>query len=318
MRKTLALVGVLAVLVAACGGQTATTDDPYELVHNAQAASWDRVQVDIGINVTGGDTPLSLDKSALRFAIDQSAGKANIHVALPLAQLGDAVSELRSLGITGDTLDIDVIYDGDALYAKSPTLGNLLAAMMIQSGEIPAGDMSGWLKLLSKADLESLGSFGDGLSPVPVPDELPFPSAADAATIKSTLEDMGITLTYEGTGSRSGVDADHVAVAVDLAKLAESEYIKGMGGSNGNVTIDQDMGTLSGDLWFDRGNGRIVGVDIHATSTSDTSETADISIDLHEPDSGVSFDAPALFVEVPIMEMIGSLMGAFGGDIFQQ
>ncbi|NJD26877.1 MAG: hypothetical protein FIA92_01100 [Chloroflexi bacterium] len=315
MRKFLVLVAVLAAMVAACGGQAAVTNDPYELVHRAQSATWERVQVDVGINVSGPET-ISIDPSAMRFAIDTTAGKANIHVAFPIAALGDAASEIRALGITGDTLDIDVIFDGEALYAKSAALGNVFAALMVQAGEIPSGDMTGWLQLLSKADLESLGSLGGGLSPVPVPDDLPIPSGADVGTIKTSLEEMGITLTYVGTGSRNGVDADHVSVAVDLAKLAESEFVKGM--DSGDLDLDPSDGTLSGDLWFERSNGRLIGVDIHAASTTDTTEKADITINLHDPDAGVSFDAPASFVEVPLMELISSFMGGLGGGLLPQ
>jgi hypothetical protein len=316
MRKLLALVVTLAAVAAACGGQTATTNDPYEIVHRSQAATWDRVQVDVGISVTGPDT-ISIDPSALRFAIDTEAGKANVHVAFPISALGDSAAELRQLGITGDNLELDAIYDGEALYAKSP-LGNLLAALMIQAGEIPSGDMTGWLRLFSAEDVESLGSlFGGGLTPIPVPDDLPFASAADVATLKATLEGMGIALTHAGTESHNGVDADKVAVAIDLAKLAASEYFTDLG-SNGMVDLDPADGTLSVDLWFDRGNGRLIGIDIHAASTADPTEKADITINLHEPDAGVSFDAPASFVEVPLIDMLSTLMESFGGGLIPQ
>jgi hypothetical protein len=315
MRKFLALVVALAAVIAACSGPAATTDDPYELVHRAQSATWDRFQVDIGINAAGGTENFSMDPSALRIAVDKPAGKANIHVAFPIAALGDSASELRAMGITGDTLDFDVIYDADALYAKSASLGNLFAALMIQSGEIPSGDMTGWLRLLSKADIDSLGSLGGGISPLPIPSNLPIPSAADAATLKTTLEDLGVTLTYAGTGTRNGVDADHVTVAVDVAKLAASDYMAGLD-ANG-VTFDPSDGTVSGDLWFDRSAGRLIGVDVHAASTADPPETVDVTINIHEPDAGVSFDAPDTFVEVPLMDMISSLMSGFGSGLFQ-
>lgn len=316
MRKLFALVVVFAAVVAACGGQTAVSNDPYEIVHRAQSASWDRVQVDIGISVTGPET-ISIDPSAMRFAIDTDEGTANIHVAFPISALGDSAAELRQLGITGDNLEFDAIYDGEALYVKSP-LGNLLAALMIQAGEIPTGDMTGWLRLLTAEDFESLGSlFGGGLTPVPMPDGLPIPSGADVATLKSTLEAMGITLTHAGTESHSGVDADKVTAAIDLAKLAESEYFRDLG-SNGMMDLDPADGTLALDLWFDRANGRLVGIDVHAASTADPTEKADITINLHEPDAGVSFDAPASFVEVPMMEMLSTLMESFGGGLIPQ
>jgi hypothetical protein len=312
MRKFLALIVALAAVVTACSGPAVTTDDPYELIHRAQSADWDRVQIDIGVNVTGAET-ISIDPSALRFAIDTEAGKANVHVALPLSALGDAASELEALGITGDTLEFDVIYDGEALYAKSATLGNLLAALMIQSGEVPSGDMTGWLRLLSKEDIDSLGELGTGLSPVPIPDDLPIPSDADTATIKTKLEEIGVTLTYAGTGSRNGVDADHVTVAVDMAKLAASESF-----DTGDLDFDPSEATVSGDLWFDRANGRLIGIDVHVAWTSGQAGTADVTINLHAPDSGVSFDAPGTFVEVPLMDMIQSLLSGFGAGLFEQ
>ena len=66
------------------------------------------------------------------------------------------------------------------------------------------------------------------------------------------------------------------------------------------------------------GNGRPIGIEVHAASTSDPTEKADITINLHEPDAGVSFDAPASFVEVPLMEMLSSLMESFGGGLIPQ
>jgi len=316
MRKFLALFVALAAVLAACGSPTATTDNPYELVQNARSATWDRVQVDIGIDASGGTQTFSIDPSALRFAVDTTTKKVNVHIAFPIAALGDSASELRAIGIIGDTIEFDVIYDGAALYAKSATLGNLFAALLIQSGEIPSGDMTGWLQLLTKADIDSLGSLGGGLSPVPIPSSFPIPSDADAATLQAKLEDMGITLTYAGSASRNGVDADHVTVAVDLAKLAASDYMSGLG-SDG-LTVDPNEGTISGDLWFDRSAGRLIGVDVHIASTADPPEMADVTINIHEPDAGVSFDAPDTFVEVPLMDMISSMMGGFGSGLFQQ
>jgi len=317
MRKILALVVAVAAVVAACGGQTTTTtNDPYELVHKSQSAGWDRVQIDIGFSVTGPEA-ISIDPSALRVAVDTATDRVNVHVAFPISALGDSAAELRQLGITGDSLEFDAIYDGDALYAKSP-LGNLLAALMIQAGEIPTGDMTGWLKLLSKADFESMVDlFGGDLPPVPMPDDLPIPSAADVETLKATLEGMGITLTHAGTASHNGVDAEKVTAAVDLAKLADSDYFSGLG-SDGAMDLDPAEATLSADLWFDRSNSRLIGIDVHAASTSDASEKADITINLHEPDAGVSFDAPASFVDVPLMEMLSTLMESFGGGLIPQ
>lgn len=311
MRKILALVVALAAVVAACGGQ-ATTNDPYELLNRSQSANWDRVQVDIGVVVSGPDA-FTLEPGALRFAVDSKAGKANVHIAFPISVLGEEAAQLRALGI-GETLELDVIFDGQALYAKSP-LGTLLAALMIQSGEIPSGDMTGWLQLLSKADIEALGSLGGGLVPVPLPDDLPIPSAADVASLKSALDEMGVSLTHAGTVSRNGADVEKVSAAIDLAKLAQSEYLDQLG-SGAPMDFDPADGTLAADLYFDRGNSRLVGLDIHAASKSDPNEKADIAINLREPDASVSFDAPGSFVEVPLMEMLSTLMEAFGGGMF--
>jgi hypothetical protein len=314
MRKLLLLVVTLATVLAACGGAAQTTNDPYELVRRSQSATWERVQVDVGISVTGPET-ISIDPSALRFAVDTEAGKANIHIAFPISALGDAAAEIRALGITGDNLELDVIWDGEALYAKSP-LGNMLAALMIQAGEIPTGDMTGWLKLMTKAEFESLIALAGG-GAIPDPDEIPIPSAADAATMKSQLDEMGITLTHAGTATRNGVEVDKVSAAVDLAKLAQSDAFDSLG-SSGSIDLDPEDGTLSFDLYFDRGNSRLVGIDVHAASKSDPTEKADITINLHDPDAGVSFDAPAGATDVPLMEMIGTLMEAFGGGMFPQ
>jgi hypothetical protein len=313
MRKFLMLVVALAAVLAACGPTAQTTSDPYELVRRSQSATWDRLQVDVGITVSGSEA-FSIDPSALRFAVDTEAGKVNVHIALPIAALGDAATELQALGITGETLELDVIWDGDALYAKSP-LGNVLAALMIQAGEIPTGDMTGWLKLMTKAEFESLVDMVGGGAGIPDPDDLPIPSAADAATMKSQLEEMGITLTHAGTASRNGADVDKVTGTVDLEKLAQSETFQDLN-SDSPLDLDPEDGTLSFDLYFDRPNARLVGIDIHAASKSDPTETAEVTINIHDPDAGVGFDAPAGATEVPLLEMLGTLFEAFGGDLF--
>src|SRR6185312_13709414 len=148
MRKlntlAVALVALVAVL-AGCTGAPAASD-PYQVVYDANG-KWDTVQVNVGLSVQGGARPLTLDPSAVKFVVDSNAGKALVHLSLPLAQLQVDAATLGQLGITGDTLDLDILWSGDALYAKAPALKNAVQLLLMQAGQTVTGDLGGWLRL---------------------------------------------------------------------------------------------------------------------------------------------------------------------------
>jgi hypothetical protein len=313
MRKlnTLAvvLVAFIGVVLAGCNSAPAASD-PYQVLYDANG-KWDTVQVNVGLSVQGGTTPLSLDPSAVKIVVDSNGGKALVHLGLPLAQLQVDAATLAQLGITGDTLDLDVLWDGVALYAKAPALKNTVQLLLMQAGQTVTGDLGGWLRLATKSEFEALaGLAGGGVTP----SMAPMPTAASAADFKAKAEAAGLVLTLAGSEQHAGVDANHVTFTLDWTKFAQSELMKGAEASQAQAFLSaMDGATVSGDLWVDKNAKRIVGVDIHGAAKS--GEKVDVTITAKAPDAGTNFDAPADAVNLPLMGMITQLMTQFGGSL---
>ena len=109
MRRLLALVAA-AIIVVGCSGQS--TADPYEVVNQSTQASYDLVQVNVGLTGTLTGTSITIDPQAIQLIVDSKAGKVAFKIELPLASLGADATALRGLGVTGDTLDVELVYDG--------------------------------------------------------------------------------------------------------------------------------------------------------------------------------------------------------------
>jgi hypothetical protein len=123
MRRPSILAAFAAVVLAACAGApTRTVTDPYAVVQRALQTPWHQVQVNVGASVKSGGATVSLDPTAIQVVVDNDAGKGSVHVSLPTAALGIDAVTAGELGVTGSTLDVDALYDGSALYAKSPVL----------------------------------------------------------------------------------------------------------------------------------------------------------------------------------------------------
>ncbi len=312
------LLLLLVMLVAAACGASATPSpspaDAYQTAGRAFQAPMDQVKVQLGIQSTGGSSDISIDPSAIQLVLDTKAGKASVHLSLPVAALGSDATQLQILGVTGDTLDLDVIYDGTALYAKSPLAATLIPMLTAQSGQPITGDLTGWLKLGTADDFAAIAdSLGGMASAAPDASAMPSPLAGlDPAQLKSELESSGVTLSYVGTESRNGADSDHLTATVDPSKLASSPLANQIPSQLGQLQNMASGDTLSADLWLDRSDGRLNEVDLHAGS-SDGSKT-DVTILVSVPDSA-SFDAPAASTDVPIVPMLTNLLQTFGGSL---
>ena len=304
-----ALVAFIVVVLAGCNNAPAASD-PYQVLYDANG-KWDTVQVNVGLSAQGGDTPLTLDPSAIKVVVDSNAGKGLVHVALPVAQLQIDAATLGQLGITGDTLDLDVLWDGDALYAKAPALKSFVQLLLLQAGQTVTGDLGGWLRLATKSEFEALaGVAGGGVTP----SIAPVPSAASAADLKAKAEAAGVALTLAGSEQHAGVDANHITFTLDWKKFAQSDFMKGAEASQAQTFLAaMDGVTLTGDVWVDKVAKRVVGVDIHGAKDS---EKFDLTITAKAPDAGTSFDAPADAVSVPLMGMVTQLLSQqLGGSV---
>jgi hypothetical protein len=303
------LVAVMAML-AACSGASTNTD-PYQLLFKARTAGWDQVQIDLSVTAQTGSDSISLAPGAVRLVLDTKGGKGLLHLSIPTSVLGSDATSLIQLGVTGSTIDVDLLYDGQALYAKSPLAPALVTVLFASSGGIaPTGDLTGWLKLATAADFASLAALGGAASGGATASAGPFGSIADATAFKAQLTDMGIALTYVGTEQHNGTNADHVSAAVDWQKLAASPALST---NPGAAQLQQGLSalkdaTLSVDLWLDHGSGRFIGLELKGASKANPTQTFDVAVSLRAPDPGTSLDAPASFVEVPLMQVLGPLV----------
>ncbi len=311
MRRLTALA-IAAIVLVGCGGNTPLTD-PYQIVDKATNATYDVVQVNVGVAATGS-TPLTIDPKSIQLTVDHKNGKAEFKVSLPVAQLGADAASLAQLGITGSTLDLDVIYDGQALYANGPVLTSLLTLLMSQSGTSP-GNLSGWLRLGTAAEFAAMAG---QLAPSAMPSIGPVASH-DAASIKKGLDDVGITLTYVGAEKKSGIDTAHLSVAVDVSKLTSSPAFNDVPSSQ-SATVKaalQQVG-LAGDVWIDSSSYRLVELDVHVTPKGGSSDKVDLTILVTQPTDTSGLAAPSPYTTVPLSQLVTQLMKSFGQGLFAQ
>jgi hypothetical protein len=316
LRRLIAVfIAVFIAATAAACGNSASTSDPYELLRKAGTAEQTQVQVDIGASIKTAGTTVTLDPGAIRVVIDKPAGKGTFHVSLPAAALGIPQAQLAQFGVTGSTIDLDVLWDGQALYAKSAVLGTLMPMLAAQMQiTLPSGDLTGWLKLLTKADIDSFAGGMASAAPSAAP------SMPDAATLKKDLEDAGITITLAGTESKNGVNANHLKGTIDSAKMLASPQFTAMSATQ-RTQIEGALksATVSFDMWVDASSGKFVEIDGHVvpndpTATGTAAMSGDLTIAFSTP-SSPNFDTPSGAVEIPMMEIVGQLLKAFGGSL---
>jgi hypothetical protein len=325
MRKIFVLVAAAALIVlSACSSKPATSD-PYQVLDQATSAGYgDLVQANLGIDVTGSGQNVHVDPSAMQLIVDTKAGKADVAVSLPVDALQLDAATRAAIGLTGDTLDLDVRFDGTALYTKSPLLQSLLTALVMQSGGAP-GDYSGWVRLGTAAEL---GALATGLVPQvslpPVASAGPFGSH-DAASLRTNLEDAGITLTYVGQEDRAGQKADHLTASLDVSKLRNSAMGANLTGSQVSQVEDAlAQVDLTTDLWFAADSHKLSEVDVTAVAKASAQASAQASggdkvafvLLVSTPKDASALAAPADYTDVQVAPIIQSLIQSFGGGLF--
>lgn len=313
MRRLLAVVATV-LMVAGCSGQAATTNDPYQIVDKSIDASWNLVQVNVGATGTGDGKTVSVDPSAIQLVLDTKGGRAAFHLSLPVADLGADASSLAELGVTGQTIDVDVLYDGQALYAKGQVVTTLLTLLLAQSGQNP-GDLSGWVQLATKADLAALAG---QMAPGAVP-SFAAPSAHTPDSIKQALTAAGITVTYVNTETRAGKNAYHLTASIDPAKLRSSHLFDSMpAGQLNDLASGLQEVSLTADAWIATDTNRLVEVDLHvapgpgASPAASGLQQANLQVLLSEPSDASALQAPATFTPVPLSSMLGQILQLVG------
>ncbi|MBA2381470.1 MAG: hypothetical protein H0V73_05095 [Chloroflexi bacterium] len=306
-------IAALSIVVAGCGG-AASGPDPYELADSSAKVGWDPLQVNIGFAYKDGATSITLEPSAIAMVLDTAGQKGAVHMSLPASAMGVPKEALRQLGIHGDSLDMDMIFDGKTLYGRSPLFAQMLAMLLGPSGDLPTGDLSDWLQFGTTEDwaaLEGLagGSGGSGAAP-----SLPVATGGDAESTKSAFETAGITLTVAAEEKRNGADANHVKVAIDGTKLLASPYFNAAGTRAQLAQMEAAFKqfTMSGDLWLDKASKKLIELDVHLAGTKNEGQTADITVTFHDPDGSVSLTAPPSALDVPVEALIKKLMQLAG------
>ena len=305
----IALLLALSAIVAACGG-AATSSDPYQILTGSMKATWSPVQVNVGFDAKDGATSVSIDPSAFGFVVDRDAGTGALHVSVPIGALGLDASALAGFGITGTTVDLDVLYDGQALYGRSPVFAKLLTMILKPSGDLPAGDLSGWLRLGTKEDLAGLAGSAAAGGDVP---SFAIPSAGDAVGLKAALENAGVTLSGGTVEKHDGADAYHLKVAIDGTKFLANKAFDAISRAQTQQMADALRAvTLSGDLWIDKASNHIAEFDGHVVATKDATQTATMTVKFGSPDGTIPTTAPSTFVEIPIKSIVSNVMTLIG------
>jgi hypothetical protein len=306
--RLVTLLFVVAALVAACSG-TAAAPDPYDQLTTSGKATWDPIQVNVGVKVTAGGHTVTLDPKDIALVVDSAAEKLALHISLPASRLEIPAAALDQLGIDGDSLDFDVVYAGDAMYGRSTFFRPMLQMILGPTGKVPAGDLSGWLKFGTKEELAALQAIGGGAAGMP---SFAPPSNGVAAT-RASFEAAGITLTSAANEKHNGIDAQHIKIAVDLTKLTSNpDFIAGAGPQSGQMIAMMKALSFSGDLWLDPATNRVIEADGHVASTNDPAAVGDVTVTAHDPDGSVSLDPPTSSVDVPLGTLITEMMKLLG------
>jgi hypothetical protein len=335
-RAAILAIIVLALALAGCG--FGENHDPYGLLDKAWSVGWDRVQVQVGFNFEaqntgGGDVMpipaqlgnVHLDPGAITAIVDTKTGQWRLAVAISMDAMGINPNLLGG-ALPFQSIDLEAIYDGSAVYAKSPLLPMWLEPMASGLGSPITGDLTGWVKLGTASDLEPFaGGEGSLLATIllgrGLPDlgtlPLPLPTPGNAESLRGFFEDLGVVTEYKGTEQRSGVDAYHVAAGLDIAKLAGSSRLATLLGVGREqlqgLTETARQVALSAELWFDKDSGRLVGLLLSGQTLQGSTIKASLVLNLTEPAEADPFAAPATFSDVALKELIGSGRNNQGG-----
>jgi hypothetical protein len=308
-RLTWPVLAILAIVLAACSSPAAAAD-PYDLVSQSSKAAWDVVQVNVGLNAKGDGQTVTIDKSAIAFVVDSKAGKGAVHISIPASAVGVDAMTLTMLGATSGSIDFDAVFDGDALYARSPLLAMGLKGVFTEPGSLPSGDLSGWLRLGTKADLAGLAGLGGAGA---LPSVAPTGGSGD---LKADLQSAGVTLSTAGVDQVNGAASQHLKVAIDSEKLLASPMFDSASRSELSQAKEALAEiALSADVWVDQATKHLVQVDLHGAPKSGASGSVDLSISLRAPDGSISLAAPAEHVDLPTQSLMQGLMQLVGSGL---
>jgi hypothetical protein len=306
----LVLLVVVVLAVAGCGGPSGPPD-PYQLLDDSTKTTWSPIQVNMGLTFQVQGKTVTLEPKDMAFVVDAASQKFGLHIAVPAASLGVPAGALDSIGIDGDSIDVDMVYDGAGLYLRSAVMAPTLKLLLGPVGRLPAGDLTGWLKLGTKEELAALSALAAaGTSASPAPGKSPGIS-------RQGFEDAGVVLTTgPAIEKRNGVDTRRITVSVDTAKLTSNPaFIAGAGSGTQaaqGIALIKAL-AIKGDVWVDASSKRILELDAHLAAASDPSQAGDVTITARDPDGSVSLQAPPSSIDVPLGVLISEMMKMVSG-----
>jgi hypothetical protein len=332
VRARLGLVAavVLAAALAACGGNA----DPYAVLDQARAASYERIQVSLGFDIeapppTFPDMPdvpnidipgtsIHIDPAWITAAADIPAGRYYVRLAIPV----DALGQNMGLGMPFGSIDLEALTDGTDAYVKSPLLPLYLQGPFGGVGGVPVeGDLTGWVRFTGAGELGpmapallGLGFFGGNMD---IP-ELPLPSPGDVTALKDLLTEMGATVEYAGTETVDGAELVHLKGGVRIATLAGSRAFLTMTGMTreqvqGLLELEGKVG-ISTDIWVDEATGRLATLRIDGTNAETPATTVTVILRIAQPGAEITFEPPAAFVDIDLSDLMGNQFPGFGMD----
>jgi hypothetical protein len=311
----------IAITTAGCSAAAAPTPPPdaATLIQSAGKATYPtKLEFTFGGSVTTAGKATSLPDKMLTVDVDTAAGAGIVHLSLPVALLGDTVKpQLAAMGVTGDTLSLDVLFDGKALYAKSPALPALVSQLSLLGGgaSLPTLTADTWAMLVDEATIQQVMASAKGAVSSAAPS-----ASISTADMKAQLEAAGVTISLGAQVTGPGGPANVVKFSVDPAKLkayAAANANKVPSSAASQLSNLDSFTSLSGEAMVDAATSRLEQLTVSAAGKQDGADMSfDLKLGVAEAPAGTSFAAPSGAVSVPVVQMLAPLFsGMFSGGL---
>ncbi|HEY5629161.1 MAG TPA: hypothetical protein VIR16_06590 [Candidatus Limnocylindrales bacterium] len=313
-----------SLALAACGSSTPAPtptptpppDAPTVLSGAAKATYPSKLEITLGGSYTAAGATTSLPDGLLVVDIDTAAGAGKVHLAVPASLLGaGGAATLAQLGITGDSITFDLLYDGKAVYAKSPALPALVTqlAVLAQGVTMPQVGPDTWARLLDEATLKQFAGLAAGAVASAAPS-----ASVGPTDLKTMLDQMGGSVSLGTQTTGPGGPAYDVKLTIDPAKAqaymaAHPEQFPTS--QVQSLSAVGQLSSISADVLVDAATSRVEQVTLSMAATqSGAPVSASLKIGIAEAPAGVSFDAPANAVDLPLAKILAPLIQSMMGS----
>jgi hypothetical protein len=277
-----------------------------------------KLEMTFGGSFTSAGATTNLPDKMLVVDVDTAAGAGVVHLAVPTSLLGaGAAPQLAALGVTGDTLALDVLFDGKALYAKSPLLPSLMSQLSLLGGATPLPSITAdtWAMLVDEATMKEITSSAKTAvsSAAPV-------ASANTADMKAQLEQAGVTVALGPQTTGPGGPANDIKLTIDPVKLkayAEANADKLPSNTASQLANLDSLTAFSADAIVDVATSRLEQVTLSAAGKQNGADMSfTFKMGIAEAPAGTSFSAPSGAVDVPIVKMLTPFLSSmFAGGL---